>query len=172
MPLSLGSRSCRLFGLTVPGVPPAKGGRRWGCRVTRQGELRATSSLLLNFCVRLRSKLSKINFHVEKLQIALSNRDGNREMLLLVRARWHPLKWSVFSWVCTGVCVCGFSTQAASPRRALLSINFFNGFLPNWNFMAKLRIERECASETVRVATPTQFTDTDILSINGKWNML
>lgn len=34
--------------------------------------------------------------------------------------------------------------------------------------MAKLRIERECASETVRVATPTQFTDTDILSINGK----
>lgn len=103
MPLSLGSRSCRLFGLTVPGVPPAKGGRRWGCRVTRQGELRATSSLLLNFCVRLRSKLSKINFHVEKLQIALSNRDGNREMLLLVRARWHPLKWSVFSWVC--VCV-------------------------------------------------------------------
>lgn len=98
-------------------------------RVTSQGELRATSSVLLNFCVRLRSKLSKINFHVEKLQIALSNRDGNREMLLLVRARWHPLKWSVFSCVC--VCVCGFSTQAASPRRALLSINFFNGFLPN-----------------------------------------
>jgi len=58
-----------LFGLTVARnathFPAEVGDGRWMWLVVQ-----VVRPLLLNFCVRLRSKLSKINFHVEKVQIA------------------------------------------------------------------------------------------------------
>lgn len=161
------------------GAPtPSQGGYGKGKGLgARKGELRATSSLLLNFCVRLRSKLSKINFHVEKLQIALSNRDGNREkerdMLLLVRARCHPLKWSVFSSVCAGLGVCVCVCVGSQHKQLLLGARFCQLISSMVFCLIEILWPSKGWKGSVRARQPewqplADFTYTDILTINGK----
>lgn len=120
----------RLFGLTVArnasqsvrieegGGPPRLRSRwcrtkvMWSCRSGSGPKCapRHATPLLLNFCVRLRSKLSKINFHFEKLQIA---RKAAKEAA--TNEIWF---WAMGGWVVGGRLV---GSQGG------LSINFLNG---------------------------------------------